>query len=821
MRCLVFLCYVFAGAAAHAASPVLSEVMPRGGQRGTELELVLRGDRLAEAQEVFCYRPGVAFTAVKSTNNNEVRVQAKIAADAQPGEYPLRLRTNTGISELRTFYVGTLPMSAEQEPNNDFAKPQKIEINHTVAGVIENEDVDYYVVDCKKGQRLTAEIECIRLGEVLIDPYVAILDTNRFELAASDDTALLLQDSIASTLIPADGAYIIQVRESSYGGAGNARYRLHVGTFPRPLAVYPAGGKAGEELHVRFVGDVAGEIEQTLRLPKTADTAWPAFAEQQSQLAPSPNFLRVSPFENVLEQEPNDVREQATATTLDLPIAVNGIIGKKNDYDWFRFKAKGGQQYHIALYARAIHSPLDSVMTLCDGQGKDIASNDDNGNLDSYIRLAPASDGEFMLCVSDQLHAGGPDYTYRVEITPLTPAIVLSIPQVGIANSQERQTIPVPRGNCYGTLMRVGADFGGAVQLSVADLPKGMTMTCPDAPPGVDVAPVVFEAAADAPLAGELSNLTAKPVDGKIIAPSMFLQTIDMMYGQNNTPFYQVKVDRLAAAVTEAVPFKIEIVQPKAPIVQNGQMQLMVRVQRQPGFNSPVNVRMLFDPPGVGSGQITISGDQSEGLIPLSANGDAAIRKWKIAALANAETPAVPEKPAADGKPAEPARPASGPIWISSHLADFEVVPPMLLAKIEMAATEQGKPVQMTASFAQKTKFEGKAVARLLNLPPNASAKEVEISAADAKATFDVTTDAKTPTGQHNAVFCQVTVMKDGEPVVHNIGQGGVLRVDAPPPPKADAPPVQTAAAPPPAPMDKPLSRLEQLRLEQKAKAAK
>ena len=53
----------------------------------------------------------------------------------------------------------------------------------------DNEDVDYYVVEAKKGERITAEVEGIRLGLTLFDPYVAILDAKRFELASSDDAA--------------------------------------------------------------------------------------------------------------------------------------------------------------------------------------------------------------------------------------------------------------------------------------------------------------------------------------------------------------------------------------------------------------------------------------------------------------------------------------------------------------------------------------------------------------------------------------------------------------------------------------------------------
>ena len=63
-----------------------------------------------------------------------------------------------------------------------------------------------------------------------------------------------------SVIAPADGKYIVQVRESAYRGNAVCHYRLHVGTFPRPLSVYPLGGKPGEEVAFRFLGDPGGEI---------------------------------------------------------------------------------------------------------------------------------------------------------------------------------------------------------------------------------------------------------------------------------------------------------------------------------------------------------------------------------------------------------------------------------------------------------------------------------------------------------------------------------------------------------------------------------
>jgi len=60
--------------------------------------------------------------------------------------------------------------------------------------------------------------------------------------------------------------------------------------------------------------------------------------------------------------------------------------------------------------------------------------------------------------------------------------------------------------------------------------------------------------------------------------------------------------------VTEEVSFKINVVQPKVPLVQGGAMNLKVVAERKEGFKAPITLRMLWNPPGVGS--------QNEVVIP-------------------------------------------------------------------------------------------------------------------------------------------------------------------------------------------------------------
>ena len=798
---------LYSAMALHATSPSLSLVTPRGGQRGSDLDAVFQGERLGDAQEILFYEPGISVVSMNTSNAAQLKVKLKLDAQARLGQHVLRVRTAGGISEARTFSVGLYPVIDEQEPNNDFAAPQKIALNRTVHGVAANEDIDYYIFEAKKGQRITAEVEAMRLGSALVDCYVAILDMKRFELAACDDSALALQDPIASVIAPADGSYVIAVRESSYAGNDGSRYCLHLGEAPRPLIVYPAGGRAGEEIEAKFLGDVRGNFTQKLKLPDKTVGDFDFYLEQEGQSVPSPNKLRAVPFGNVMEAEPNNSPGEATKTDAQLPLAFNGIIQQAGDIDFFRFKAKSGQKFDVRCVARGIRSPLDSVLTIHKTDGGQIADNDDSGGPDSYLSWAVPADGDYFVAVRDHLGKGGSNYVYRVEFTPVSASLTLGIPEFA-RNSQERNTVSVPRGNRYATLIRVGrANFGGDVALRAPELPAGVTIACDPIASSVNETPVVFEAAADAPVGARLIPLLGQQTENKDITGG-FNQTLELVYGEpNNTIYYKCAVDRLAVAVTDEAPFKITVIEPKVPLVQNGSMSLKVVAKRKEGFKAPISLRMLWNPPGVGSQNEVIIGEgQTEASYPINANGEATPRAWKIAILALSDA----------GK---------GPVWTSSQLTSLAVATPFVSMQIPMAAGEQGKSVGVLCKLQQLQPFDGEAQVQIHGLPPKVeiARNPLTITKTNQELVFNATLASEAPVGQHKSLFCQITIMKDGEPIVHSVGGGGVLRIDPPPPPKPNAPPAPVAqAAPKPkpaeipaaAPPPKPLSRLEKLRLE-------
>lgn len=792
--------------AAGAASPSLTLVLPRGGQRGTEMEINLHGARIADAKEILFYQPGISVLSVSPVADGHAKAKIKINADCALGEHPLRLRTASGLTELTTFYVGPFPTVAEKEPNTEFAKPQRVAPNVTVAGVIENEDVDYFVIDAKKGERLSAEVEAIRLGNTLFDPYVAILDQKRFELKAADDPDLALQDGFVSIVAPADGSYIVQVRETSFGGNGSCHYRLHIGNYPRPTAVYPPGGKPGEEVSLTFLGDPSGPIVSKLKLPERAVESFPVFAQQRDLWAPSANRIRVNDLSVTAESEPNDDVAKATKGS-SAPTAFHGVIEKAGDVDFHRFDCKKGEQFDIHCYARRLRTGLDSVVTIHDAKGAYLTGADDAAGPDSVIRFQAPGDGPFLIRVTDHLARGSADYVYRVEVAPVKAYLTLTIPQVA-QSSQERQTIPVPKGNRYATIVSsTRYNFGGDLVMSANGLPKGVTMTAEPMLASLTVTPVVFEASSDAAPSGALVDLVGKHSDPKTNIEGRFEQKVDLVTAPPNiTVYYQTTVDRVAVAVTDEVPFKISIVEPKAPLVQDGSTELKIVAERKPGFTAPIYCYMPFLPPGVGAaGSATIAEKQTETVYPMNANGGAPARDWKIVVIAQATV-------------------GNGPVWVSSQLATLKIAPPYVGLSLQMAAAEQGKPVDVVGKVQLNTPFEGEGVIKLLGLPAKVTAPDLKITKDTKEVVFPVKIDAGSPAGQHKTMFCQLTIKEKGEPVLHNLSYGGTLRIDPPPPAPANptpAPVAQAKPAEPAKPPEKRLTRLEQLRLEAAERAKK
>ncbi len=780
-------------------SPVLSLVNPRGGQRGTEVTVSFDGDRLNGIADALFYEPGLTISNIEIKDGKHATAKLTIAADAALGEHSLRLRSPGGLTELRSFWVGQFPSVAEVEPNASFDQAQRIELNRTVEGIAGNEDDDYYVCSLKKGQRLSVEVEAIRLGRVFFDGYVAILDPKKFELASCDDTPLLRNDAFVSIIAPEDGDYRVVVHEAAYEGNDQCQYRLHIGTFPRPKAVFPTGGKPGETVEFTFLGDPAGPFKQSITLPQSVNDRFPIFPQSDGLFAPSPHWITVSALDSIRETAANHDLASATAVPA-VPGAMHGVLEDAGKSDWFKISATKNQNLVIRVRARSHRSPLDSVLSVHKADGGQLAQNDDQGAPDSVINWTCPADGDYGIQIRDQLNRTGADFTYRIEVTQKSPAIAASLPTIERVNTQKWKTFSVPRGNRYAAVVNVARENIACDSVFEAgSLPAGVTMHCPPVPKLVTTFPVVFEAAADGPVAAGLHAFSLRSTGDAPALTGLLIDTIHHVDMNNEGAYHSISLDRIATAVTVEAPFKIDIDPPAVPIVKNGTLSLKVRATRSSGYVEKITVRSLWNPPGV-SGPVTVDipGDQSEIAYELNASNDATPADWQVCVLAEAGTP-------------------QGPVLVSSALTPLKVAEPYIAMTLDLAATEQGKSTSMVAKIETLHAFEGAAKVELLGLPHGTTCPPLTFTKDQTSLTFPITVAADAKVGKHNGVFCRVLVPENNSTILHQTGMNSTLRIDAPAPAPVAQADTKPAEQKPPEPQAnaepaKPLSRLEQLR---------
>ncbi len=776
MKRIAILASCIVPAAVFAGSPSVSQIVPAAAQRGTEVEVVLSGGNLADARTLLFDQPGIECVSVSEATAGKFKAKLKVAANARLGEYVFRAVTNSGIGDTRLFFVTPYPVVKEaDEDGKEPYKVQPAKLGTTIYGTAPGEDQDHFEVDAKKGQRISAEVVGVRIStQAYLDAHLKVTDANGKELAEQDDSSFTRQDPAVSVIAPADGKYRVILRDSTNSGGGACNYLLHLGSHPRPTSVYPLGGMAGETVKFTMLGDAGGPFEQTVKLPAEPQDRFEIFAEKDGLTAPQANFVRVSPFPNVLEVEPNNDVAHATPSKYAPPVALNGIIQEKGDVDHFKFTAQKGMVYEINVRARMLRSPLDPVLEIYNEKGARLALNDDAGGPDSYLRWTAPADGDFVLQVHDQLMRGGPLYTYRAEIAKVEPAMLTYLPEMVINSSQQRRAVPVPKGNRYATLVQVRrADVGGDALIELKDLPPGVTASFDKVDKSVDRIAMVFEAKADAAPAQKRFEIVAKPAEPPkdVKVGARVAHRVEVSENGNQRAYYGVEENALPIAVTDELPVTIRCVQSKVPILQSGSMALKVAVERRNDYKGPIQIQLLYPPPGIGTpGVITIPGEkkegdkvtaaaQNEGSLTISASGNAPLAKWKTAIVGTVDI----------GK---------GPTWMSTQLFDLEVAPPFATATIVRTYIDQGGDGSMTVKLDQKVPFEGKAKIALLGLPQGVTSEEREVTKDDKEVKFPLKATPTAQVGQHKTVIATFTLVRDGETMTNTIAGGGILRVD-------------------------------------------
>ncbi len=815
---LIALISLFWSGYARAYQNLIEYALPRGSGRGETLKVRIYGTYLEDPEEAVFHGSGIRCIALGKATPMEkpeifpgggradtyVEATLQIAPDCPLGEHLLRLRTKTLLSEPVTFWIGPFPSVLETETKlgeNDLpATAQLVPLNSTVNGQIQSgnntPDRDCFAIELKQGQRLSAELESVQLGTLNLrgenDCQIRVLAPDGKELATCDDTTLHVQDPLLTLIAPQDGRYVVEVSQKMHMPSAYCYYRLHLGDFPRPTTVYPLGGRPGEKLDVLLQGDAAGSMRTSVTLPTEMPHAGPLALfrfepVEKGIAAPSPLLMRLSAHPNVLRDEGLGNKPQPFA----IPSALNGVLSKDGMVDQWRFHANKGERIDFRVFASSVGTPLDPriwIRSAATAQAHKLLVQADDASLpergywafhtharppallDPALTFSAPDTGDYILGVEDTRGIGGSDFIYRIEINPHVDGMHPYV--MGQYNQKIVRDIDfvVPRGNRWTLSVSLGEDIGtklgqGEYELEALGLPSGVNMIAPRYPKGVKQMPVQFVAAPEAKPGVSFIKLMAKAVDKSPLEGSC-QQGFTYTDRRGQFAWWFVQLDEFALAVVDSAPFRIETSSSSVAIAKNSEVTLNLKIERQAGWNEPLEIQTDWLPLGVEKGPpVPVPAGQDTALLHLHASDKAQPGKWPVTVTATTINGEVLG--------------GAGCRLVSSPVITLEVSEPYLSVTFQRAAIERGQKGELIADIKQNKPFSGKATASLLRLPKGVKLLEPlpKISATDKICVFKVEVTADALVGQAKEISAEITFTENGQSIRQQSGSG-VLRID-------------------------------------------
>ncbi|MBI4902830.1 MAG: PPC domain-containing protein [Acidobacteria bacterium] len=470
---------LFAAVGLSAAPPAITDLQPRGAQKGRPFTLTLVGKELAEGGKVWSTMPAT-FTpmAPEKTGPMTEGRYATFLVEPKPelgvGVYPIRVITSNGISNIQLFTVGAFPEFAEEESkpgalpnsNDSIENAQSLPAAAaTINGTLRGPDRDIYRVQVKAGERRVFEVEARRSGSA-IDPVLRVSDQSGKVIAKSEDSPLVGLDARLEVTFPRDGYYYVEVHDARYSAQTYNFYRLKTGAYNFPHEVFPLGGRRGENVEVQM---------GTQKL--TADLRTVPAREKRTwiNLPDSPTL----PLPFAVGDDP-ELTEPLTRT-VTIPATINARLATPAEKDRYEFLVSPGDTVTFRIEARELGtSKLMAVLAAFDESGKQIARSGDEplgedpytvGQSrtagDPFLRVeVPAGVKTLTLTVEDLALRGGPGYAYRLNARRqgVDFRLTLNAPFVNI-----------PAGGSVAVPVAVERrGFDSEIQLRVANAPKGL-----------------------------------------------------------------------------------------------------------------------------------------------------------------------------------------------------------------------------------------------------------------------------------------------------------------------------------------------------------
>jgi hypothetical protein len=692
-----------------AAPPTLQNLEPHGGERGKSFTLYLRGDALPANARIETTLPA-SFSRLTVSKDPAHPMPAGTLAylvtlkpDAPIGLYPIRVATESGISNVLLFSVGDLP-EIEEAPAVPDAKPQQITAPVVVNGRLRGPAIDSYSFHAASGQKLVFEVEARRMGSA-IDPALEIYDAAGHEIARNDDAAGLGVDSRIEVTFPKAGEYRVAVHDSKFSEQAQNFYRLKIAKFEYADSLFPLGGPKGTEVTLS-----GGNLARPVRVK----------AEGPLVNVPGSHSL---PIAFALADGPETIAAGTGPAEIEAGRIVNGRIARPGEIDRYRLPVKPGESWVFEIAAASLGtSRLDAILTAYDAQGKKLASADDGNGLDPLLPFTvPDGVHEITLAVEDLLGRGGDGYGYRLAARRGRPDFVASLltPFVNVpAGGTARVAVLIQR-----------RGYAGEIRVRIPNLPAGFQLAGGHVPPeaaaqdfknetpGHKSAVSTLTITAPAGVKTQSAELRvvaeADTGDGRITREAVGPGLITAVRGDKQKPFTAPWLGmKLPMAITDPPPATIAPETLLARFAQGFAFDMQYEIRRTAAVKGPLSPRpQILSAVGnlrVLKGTQAKSGDK--GSYTLETNFATPFSTFDVAFTAQAEV---------DGHTVE----------ITSPILEVQVVPgyEVTLTRKEIDI-QPGGEVTLAGRVRREPTFEGGLIkVQAEDLPDHVSCQPVEV----------------------------------------------------------------------------------------------
>ena len=745
-------------ASAQLPQPKLFSVFPPGAKAGSTVDVAVTGAELDEIQLRFTH-PGITSKALAAANQFAITV----ASDVPPGAYEARVLGRFGLSNPRTFIVGTLAEVIEKSGNNSPETAQEIALESVINGRTDSQAADFYKFTVKKGQRILVDCAARELDSRAADALLLLAPDGR-ELERARQGGLL--DHTAA----ADGTLIVKVHDFVYRGGDQYFYRLTVTTGPHIDFVFPPAAEQGRTAKVTVFGrnlpggspskhTMDGKVLDQL----TVDLAAPGDPAARQRLATTlslgsvsagldgfeyrvkgaggllsnPALLTFSHGPVTTEAEPNNSPDKAQK--ISLPASIAGQFATPNDRDWFAFDGKKGDAFwlevtshrlglptapHVVLQKAAKNEKGEETFTDVQEFAESVVNQGgpefNTAHRDPVGRFDVKEDGSYRLGIRDLFGrtVASPRHVYLLTLRKESPDFRL----VAVPDSAPTKKAPADVVTSASSLWRGEAlpikllifrrdGFKEDINVTVSGLPAGVTAPPVRIPAASNSISLFLAAKDDAPAAIAEIKITgtAKTADTQLVREAR-LTTVnwDLATDNNTTEAPQSRLARsfpIAVTDRESAPltFAMEAKQPLETCVFN-KLLIPVNFTRRADFKTDVKLK--------------VTGNKDLDKLPELAGGEKTTSIQLVLNLAEQKL-----------------APGQHTFWLQTR-AKGKMRPYMDASK---AAEDAAKAAEKVAADAAKAAKEAKDAAGKVTAPAEAktaaekAAKEAEAKAKDAE----------------------------------------------------------------------------------------